>query len=211
MIDIETLRTDVASFERRSEAGGRRAAVALAVVPADEGFGLVLEERPSTISSHAGQYSLPGGRRDHGETSRSCALRETQEELGIHPDTWEVLGELDDYVTARGTVVTPVVLLARRAVQLRASPAEVRAAYILRIGAPPPALLWTPAKDQPFSIPGAWPAQRIALDGFELFAPTAAIVHQFLQLAHERETVRVAEIREPAFADGRPVAADSIR
>jgi len=54
------------------------------------GVGVILFNEKSEIlvgkrkGSHgAGQWALPGGALEWGETSRECALRETQEEVGI--------------------------------------------------------------------------------------------------------------------------------
>ena len=62
---------------------------------ASKDLGLVLTERPKTLSQHGGQISLPGGRQDAGESLEQTALRETQEEIGIAPAAIEVLGRLN--------------------------------------------------------------------------------------------------------------------
>ena len=51
---------------------------------------------------HAGQYALPGGRLDDGETPEQAALRETHEEIGLRLEPSHVLGRLDDYPTRSG-------------------------------------------------------------------------------------------------------------
>tara|TARA_R110002020_G_scaffold75315_16_gene191814 strand:+ start:23028 stop:23663 length:636 start_codon:yes stop_codon:yes gene_type:complete len=209
VIDVDVLRSRVTAFDRRAAAGTRRAAVAIAIVPVQGGWGAVLEERPATISSHAGQYALPGGLVDPGEAASVCALRETREELGVDPSVWEVLGQLDDYVTAGGTVVTPVVLFSAHQVRFRPSVAEVHAVLLLDLGTAAPDVQLSPPQEQPFAVEGAWPARSIVVDRLRLFAPTGAIVHQFLQLAHRGATVRVDDFREPAFADGRGVALEN--
>src|SRR5690606_3256620 len=105
------------------EGGGRAAAVAVAVV--EERFGadlpgfarhdvpsaqaaLLLTRRAGTLRSHAGQWALPGGRIDPGESAEQAALRELHEEVDLHLDESAVLGRLDDYVTRSGFVITPI-------------------------------------------------------------------------------------------------------
>lgn len=80
------------------------AAAVLALVFADEDgeLRLVLTKRARTLSSHAGQLSFPGGK-PHPEDNDAVdtALRETQEEIGIHPSQVEVLGYLPMIRTVR--------------------------------------------------------------------------------------------------------------
>jgi hypothetical protein len=56
----------------------KRAAVAIVVIegddPADAAF--VLTRRTSKLRNHAGQWALPGGRLDEGESPVQAALRE---------------------------------------------------------------------------------------------------------------------------------------
>src|SRR5680860_1011719 len=65
--------------------------------PAETAF--VLTRRSANLRSHKGQWALPGGRLDEGETAREAALRELHEEIGVALDPEHVIGELDDYVT----------------------------------------------------------------------------------------------------------------
>ena len=48
------------------------------------------------MNRHAGQWALPGGRVDPGETALDAALRELDEELGIRVGPESVVGWLDD-------------------------------------------------------------------------------------------------------------------
>lgn len=59
---------------------------------------------------HSGQVAFPGGRRDPEDRSNeAAALRETQEEIGIHPKDVTILGKLQDFVTISNYVVTPII------------------------------------------------------------------------------------------------------
>ena len=70
--------------------------------------GVILTVRREHMRTHAGQVAFPGGRIDPGEDAVSAALREAWEELGLEPQSAEVVGEVDTYRTVTGYVVTPV-------------------------------------------------------------------------------------------------------
>jgi 8-oxo-dGTP pyrophosphatase MutT (NUDIX family) len=102
------------------------AAVLMPVVVRDDGLTLLLTQRTAHLNDHAGQISLPGGRVDEVDTSPiDTALRETEEEVGLHRRHIDVLGTLPDYYTGTGFRVTPVVSLVRPPFDLRADPFEV--------------------------------------------------------------------------------------
>src|SRR6202022_2398642 len=105
-----------AAFARLPESeparGLKRAAVAIALVEAGDaasGTALLLTLRAAGLRAHRGQWALPGGRCDEGETPVMAALRELAEELGLELDAGDVLGLLDDYPTRSGYLITPVV------------------------------------------------------------------------------------------------------
>ena len=83
------------------------AAVLIAVTDRTEP-GLLLTVRREHLRTHAGQIAFPGGRVDCGEGAVAAAVREAQEELGLDPAEVEIIGELEDYRTITGYVVTPV-------------------------------------------------------------------------------------------------------
>lgn len=70
--------------------------------------GLILTVRREHMRTHAGQVAFPGGRIDPGEDAVAAALREAWEELGLEPQSAEVVGTVDPYQTVTGYVVTPV-------------------------------------------------------------------------------------------------------
>ena len=108
---IATVRPEqLSSFLPPSE-GGRLSAVLVLFGEGPDGPDLLLIQRASTLTSHAGQPAFPGGAVDDTDADVvACALREAQEETGLDPSGVEVLGELPAlYLPPSGFVVHPVV------------------------------------------------------------------------------------------------------
>ena len=194
----ETLAGHLARFERRSlPVGDRRAAaVAVVVVPDAEGrAAVVLTLRASGLRRHGGQWALPGGRLDPGETPETAALRELEEEVGLNLPAGHLLGRLDDYPTRSGFVITPVVLWGSAA-PLRASPREVAGIHLV-----PLRELLDPESLVLQSIPQSdRPVLALSILNTLIYAPTAAILHQFAEVAVAGRETRVAHYEQPVFA-----------
>ena len=66
--------------------------------------------RTESVDSHRGQVSFPGGRIEVQDAGpEQAALREAQEEIGLAPESVEILGRLDSLLTVTQFLVTPVV------------------------------------------------------------------------------------------------------
>lgn len=176
--------------------GRRHAAVAVTLVADDEGAScFVLTRRAPRLSSHAGQWALPGGRVEPGESATEAALRELAEEVGLAADASQVLGWLDDYPTRSGYVITPVVVWAERA-ELAPDPSEVSAVHRV-----PLAVLEHPEVPHLRSIPESErPVISIAMVGTHVHAPTAAIVYQLREVGVHGRATRVDHFEQPVFA-----------
>ncbi len=176
----------------------KQAAVAVTLVAASDGSGraaFILTERPASMRSHAGQWALPGGRRDEGETIAQAALREIEEEIGLVVPEGEVLGTLDDFISRSGYRITPVVVWAERSEPLRLNPEEVAIAYRLPLDGlvTEETVSFVAIEESPR------PVIRIRMMGSHLHAPTAAILYQFCELLAGR-VARVSEFEQPLFA-----------
>ena len=118
-------------FELNSEMQGvagpaelRPAAVLIPVV-ARARLSVILTQRTSHLSTHAGQIAFPGGKVDDGESASEAALREAKEEIGLEQQFVEPIGYLDWYRTRTGFAVSPLVALVHPGFALQANPNEV--------------------------------------------------------------------------------------
>ena len=172
----------------------------LAGVDAPQGWSdqaaLILTRRSKALGNHPGQWALPGGRVDDGESPQQAALRELAEEVGLLLPSDAVLGLLDDYATHSGFVITPVVVWAGEARTLVPSAAEVASihripvAEFMRSDAP----LLEPSEDP------ARPVLRMPVGHGWIAAPTAAVLYQFREVCIAGRATRVAHFEQPLFA-----------
>lgn len=99
---------------RKDDAELRPAAVLVPIIDRPRGMTVLLTRRTDHLDHHPGQVSFPGGRVEaHDEDEVAAALRETEEEVGLHRSYVEVVGPLDQYRTGTGFDITPVVGLVR--------------------------------------------------------------------------------------------------
>ncbi|MDE2378664.1 CoA pyrophosphatase [Bradyrhizobium sp.] len=175
----------------------KRAAVAVALTAAGEGgdTALLLTLRASHMRAHRGQWALPGGRCDAGETPVEAALRELDEELGVKLAPDAVLGLLDDYPTRSGYLITPVVVWAADGAAIRPNPHEVASVHRIALA--------TIEHENAFdfvTIPeSVRRVVRFHHAGSMIHAPTAALIYQFREVLAGR-TTRVSELEQPVFA-----------
>ncbi len=157
---------------------------------------IILTKRPGTMRKHAGQWALPGGAMDEGETPEEAALRELSEEVGLELDMSNVIGRLDDYITRSGFVMKPVVVWGGIDPVLCANPAEVASIHRIAISEfmreDAPILKNIPQSENPvllMPVGDSWIA-----------APTAAILYQFREVAIRGLDTRVSHYESPHFA-----------
>jgi len=87
-----------------------RAAVLAALYEDGADIRLILTKRPMHMPTHPGDIALPGGKPKPGESPVDTALREAHEEVGISPDSVEILGYLPEiHTVSYARMVVPVV------------------------------------------------------------------------------------------------------
>ncbi|MFI5375155.1 MAG: NUDIX hydrolase [Candidatus Rokuibacteriota bacterium] len=196
---LDRARANLSAFERLAlpDDGRRRAAVAQVLLYDEEGRAcFLITRRAATLRKHTGQWALPGGRLDAGETAERAALRELQEEVGLTLDEGTVLGALDDYGTRSGFIITPVVVWGGLVGELTPNPAEV--AKIFRVplddleGPDVPRLISIPESDRPVI--------QLPLLGTLIHAPTAAVVYQMREVVVHGRPTRVSHFEQPVWA-----------
>ncbi len=186
--------------ERLIEGEDLRSAAVVIAVTTDPGGtpAIILTRRPARMGRHAGQYALPGGKVDPGETAAQAAFRELSEELGLDLPQEALLGRLDDYATRSGFRISPFVVWAGASPEITPQPDEVAAVHFI------------PFDDLvsdaiPLFDPGETPERPVLFSRFPslgttLYSPTGSLVYQFREVAILGQPTRVAHFDQPRFA-----------
>lgn len=178
--------------------GLKRAAVAITLLETEDSSGeaaFLLTRRAAGLRVNRGQWALPGGRCDEGETPAEAAVRELDEEIGLELGAGDVLGILDDYPTRSGHLIAPVVVWAGADPRLHINREEVASVHriALTVIAREDAVDFTTIPESTRRV------VRIDINGSIVHAPTAAMLYQFRELLAGR-TTRVADLEQPVFA-----------
>jgi 8-oxo-dGTP pyrophosphatase MutT (NUDIX family) len=223
------IQRNLETFEvNAAEQDGTAAAVTLAVV--EEGLGadldgmaaystwqdsaaLLLTRRSSKLKNHGGQWALPGGRIDVGETPYQAALREMEEEVGLSVAPKNILGRLDDFVTRSGFIITPIVVWVGANDGAIPSPDEVASIHripvneFLREDAPflsdnveLETVDGLTYEQRNLPVTSANPVLRMPVGSSWIAAPTAVFLYQFREVCLLGKDTRVAHYEQPRFA-----------
>jgi 8-oxo-dGTP pyrophosphatase MutT (NUDIX family) len=174
--------------------GARAAAVAIVLFDVD-GAGHYCLIKRARQGRNAGQWGLPGGKVEPGESPVEAALREAHEEVALDVDASAVLGRLDDFVTSSGFVISPFVVRAPAGWRPVAAAEEVHRAVEFSVAdlLGPDVVRWAQVDDGPPLL------QMHITDGVRVHAPTGALLWQFRQTALHAAEVSVADLRQPEF------------
>jgi 8-oxo-dGTP pyrophosphatase MutT (NUDIX family) len=160
------------------------------------GPAVLLTRRAARLRAHSGQWALPGGRVDEGEQPVDTVRRELHEELGLDLAESSVLGQLDDYRTRSGFVITPFVLWGGADPTMQPNPDEVLSVHRISFRE-----LCRPDSPRFVSIPESErPVVQLPIGGDLIHAPTGAVLLQFRRVAIEGISERVAGYEQPVFA-----------
>ncbi len=196
----DQLASNLNGFEYREPAGSlpKQAAVALTIVDGEgeaDGASMLLTRRTSKLNKHAGQWALPGGRVDPGETPFEAALREMHEEINLSLDDSHYLGRLDGLASRSGYAITPYVFWADDLSDMAPSPDEV--ASIHRI---PLARFSGEQAVQHIPVDGKeQPMLRLQLGEHRIHAPTGAFLLQLWEVGVHGLDARVDHYLHPDF------------
>ncbi|MEL6465776.1 MAG: CoA pyrophosphatase [Pseudomonadota bacterium] len=104
----------------------RPAAVLAPIIEGQEGYELILTKRSSALKHHPGQIAFPGGKQDPEDDSLiATALREADEEIGLHSSNVDILGTFPPHETVTSFNVTPVIALVMTEFAATPEPGEV--------------------------------------------------------------------------------------
>jgi 8-oxo-dGTP pyrophosphatase MutT (NUDIX family) len=106
------------------------AAILLALVSDPDDPKIILTKRAEHLNSHRGEVAFPGGKWEEDDTDLlMTALRETEEEIGLHPSSVEVIASLPANFTRYSMRVRPYVGVIPPGLSLEANPDELDAVF----------------------------------------------------------------------------------
>jgi 8-oxo-dGTP pyrophosphatase MutT (NUDIX family) len=161
--------------------GGRQSAVLMLFGDGPDGPDLLLIQRASTVSSHAGQPAFPGGAVDDTDTDVvAAALREAEEETGLDPAGVHVFATLPAlWLPPSGFVVTPVLGWWRTESPVGVvDPGEVES--VVRV---PLSELLDPANRVSVSHPSGFVGPAFEVRGLLVWGFTAGLLSRLLAIA----------------------------
>ena len=180
--------------------GASPSAVLVPLYPSDQGIHVVLTRRASTLRTHQGEVSFPGGRSDPGETPVQTALREAGEEISLDTASATPLGELDHLSTVtRRAYIVPVVAWLEERPEL--SPSEAEVAAVLHVPLSELLDLGVYREERWGTPPADRPVHFFELQGDTVWGATAAMLRQFFTLALGLPT-EPREVWDPAGGSG---------
>ena len=73
---------------------------------------ILMTQRKHNLRKHAGQIAFPGGRKEKDDKDLlETALRETEEEISLSPENYDIIGKLPRFYTGTCYVVTPYIAI----------------------------------------------------------------------------------------------------
>ena len=179
----------------------QQSAVLVPLIHVEQDLHMLLQVRSEHINSQPGEISFPGGNTEYGETPKETAIRETEEELGLTRDRFQVFGELDYLVTPFNLLIVPYVgYLDIGLSELRPNPDEVKEVFtiplsFLQLTSPDVysvKVAASPEKDFPYHLipegrdykfrTGHYPSYFYKYQNYVIWGFTARILKHFIDL-----------------------------
>ncbi len=113
----------------------RRACVLVPIVRVHDQWSILFSRRSANLAAHSGQIAFPGGAVEEGEALEAAAIREAEEEVGIHRGAVDLIGRLDDVITNSGFLVAPFVGVIQERIDYVLQEAEVTEVFEVPIEA----------------------------------------------------------------------------
>ncbi|XP_069508989.1 peroxisomal coenzyme A diphosphatase NUDT7 [Ambystoma mexicanum] len=109
-----------------------KASVLLPLLMKDGKLHLLFTVRSMKLKTSPGDVCFPGGRGEPTDCNEiETALREAEEEVGLHPGQVEFISRLVPAFSKDGTLVTPVVAIIQETFQARPNPEEVTDVFLV--------------------------------------------------------------------------------
>ncbi|SDS84312.1 NUDIX domain-containing protein [Halopseudomonas xinjiangensis] len=183
---LDQMRTRVLEHKPREieAAGLPEAGVLIPVTCVHDEPEIILTLRSRRLSTHSGEVSFPGGRRDPGDVDlRYTALRETHEEIGLPPDAVDVVGPMDSLVSRFGIKVTPYVGIVPDVFDLKPNPSEIE--EVFRV--PVRYFLGDPREmTHRIDYQGrSWYVPSYRFEGFKIWGLTALMLTELMNVAFD--------------------------
>jgi 8-oxo-dGTP pyrophosphatase MutT (NUDIX family) len=126
---LDRIRETLASRERKEifAPDRKESAILVPLYVKDSELYILFTKRSFDVAHHKGQISFPGGARSEEDNGpQDTALRESWEEIGLEPSGVEIMGELDDVLTATSNyLIHPYVGLIPHPYKFTANPNEI--------------------------------------------------------------------------------------
>ena len=159
----------------------RSAAVLVPIVTRQGGPTVLFTQRTDHLEHHPGQVSFPGGHVEESDGSpEETAIRETEEEVGLHRRHIEVIGRIDTYLTSTGFSVVPVVARIDPPFEITPDPEEVAEVFEV-----PLAFLLNPdnhRRETRLFGDQTWYAYAMPYNGYNIWGVTAGMVRNFYEI-----------------------------
>ncbi len=130
-MSLSLLVSGFSAYEPRIIKNSNLATAAVLIAITDEAEPEVILTRRSTqMPTHKGEVAFPGGKTELAdEDSIATALREAHEEVGLEPSLVKVIGTLDQVISRFGFLVTPVLGIVPKDLELNSDSREIDAIF----------------------------------------------------------------------------------